>query len=76
MNEIPVRKLKAFLDVGEEETLTRERWGASKFVKNQLRIITDNTYDPDAEPDLAPRLPDDLSAHALIPVHMLYDIWA
>ena len=28
---------KAFLDVGEDEAMTRKRWGASKFVKHQLR---------------------------------------
>ena len=47
--ELPIRKLKAFLDVAEQECMTRERWGASKFVKNQWRSLCDNTYDPEPE---------------------------
>lgn len=32
--------------------MTRERWGASKFVKNQLRVVADNAYDPEAMPPI------------------------
>ena len=51
LNGQPVKKLKAFLDVGEVEAMTRERWGAAKFVKSQLRIAVDNSFDDGAEPD-------------------------
>lgn len=44
MSSLESRKLKAFLDVGEEETMTKERYNAAKFVRNQLRIICDNSY--------------------------------
>ncbi|CAJ1458372.1 unnamed protein product [Effrenium voratum] len=33
-----------------EETMTRARWTNAKFVRNQLRIVLDNSYNPDAEP--------------------------
>ena len=60
--------MKAFLDVGEEECMTRERWGASKFVRNQWRSITDNSYAHDADPDTIPAddLPEDFSQHSFI----------
>ena len=35
LNTQEVAKLKAFLDVGEEEAMTRESWGASKFVRGK-----------------------------------------
>ena len=56
LNEQGVKKLKAFFDVGEEEAMTYQRWGASKFVRGQLRIACDNKYDEDADPpgDMAP----------------------
>ena len=44
-----MEKLKAFLDVSEEEAMTYQRWGASKFVRNQFRIANANTYDSQAE---------------------------
>ena len=46
-------------DVADEETMTRERWTNSKFVRHQLRIVLDNAYNPKAEPE------DDLSEDAL-----------
>ena len=45
-----VKKLKAFTDVGDDESMTRARWTSAKFVRNQLRIVLDNAYNPDAEP--------------------------
>ena len=30
--------------------MTRARWTNAKFVRNQLRIVLDNSYNPDAEP--------------------------
>ena len=45
VSEADVKKLKASLDVGEEEAMTFQRWGASKFARNQLRVICDNKYD-------------------------------
>jgi hypothetical protein len=43
-------KKKAFADVADDETMTRERWTNAKFVRNQLRIVLDNAYNPEAEP--------------------------
>ena len=45
--------------------MTRERWGASKFVKNQLRCIADNSYEPDVMPDISADLSTD-GTHATI----------
>ena len=57
----PIKKKKAFSDVSDEETLTRERWTAAKFVQNQLRIVIDNSYAPAHEPtmpmDINPSIP-------------------
>lgn len=44
-----VKKKKAFCDVADDETMTRERWTNAKFVRNQLRIVLDNAYNPEAE---------------------------
>ena len=49
-NSQSMRKLKAFLDVGETETMSKERWGAAKWKKGQLRVLMDNSYNVDAEP--------------------------
>ena len=73
MSEIETRKLKAFLDVGEEECMTRERWGASKFVKNQWRAICDNTYDADAMIDITADLSED-GSFAQISLAIFLDI--
>ena len=50
MNTIPIRKMKAGTDVGEAETMSRERWTAVKWVAGQLRILCDNKYNPQFEP--------------------------
>lgn len=71
IDTLNTRKAKAFLDVVEEETMTRERWGGSKFVKNQFRGITDNSFDPKAEPE------DDLpidEVFDLQPMNVFYDL--
>ena len=39
-----VKKKKAYADVGDNETMTKERWNAAKFIKHQLRIVVDNDY--------------------------------
>lgn len=68
----PVTKLKAFLDVGEEEAMTRERWGASKYVQGQLRIVCDNAFDQNADRDLPP-IPFG-QASDTVPMHVFMDI--
>lgn len=50
MSEQPVKKMKAFLDVGDLAAMSRERWGAAKWVQGQCRIACANQYDRDAEP--------------------------
>jgi len=47
-----VRVLKSFLDVALREAITRERWGAAKFARNQPRMICDNKWDPEEEPKM------------------------
>lgn len=46
-----IRVLKAFLDVGDYETMAWARWGASKWVRGQFRVVCDNTYARTALPD-------------------------
>ena len=43
--------LKSFLDVGET-CLVDARYRAAKFVRNQTRILLNNEWNPEAEPDL------------------------
>ena len=50
MSEQPFKKVKAFTDVGNIEAMSKERWGASKWIKGQPRIYCVNEYDPKAEP--------------------------
>ena len=40
----PIKKKKAFSDVGNNEGILKERWTAAKFVQGQLRIVIDNSY--------------------------------
>ena len=47
---IPPAKWKAFADVGLTEAMTRERWGASKWVRNQLRLFAFNPICVTGEP--------------------------
>ena len=46
-----IKKKKAFSDVGDEETILKERWTAAKFVQHQLRIVLDNQYEPKDQPE-------------------------
>lgn len=46
-----VKKIKAFTDVGDDESMTLARWTNAKFVRHQLREVLDNSYNPDAEPE-------------------------
>ena len=48
--EQSIKKMKAFSDVGDEETMTKERWTAAKWIQGQMRIVCDNRYDPAGEP--------------------------
>ena len=50
-DQLPIKKVKALLDVGQVETMSRERWNGVKWVQNQLRLLIDNKYDHSAEPD-------------------------
>ncbi|CAK8996450.1 unnamed protein product [Durusdinium trenchii] len=52
MSNIPLPKVKAFLDSSLAETFTVERWTATKFVLNQLRVICDNRVHAEAEEGL------------------------
>ena len=45
--EEPIRKMKGFTDVGCT-MLTKERWGAAKFVQGQFRVFVCNDYDTTA----------------------------
>ena len=49
-HEITIKKMKAATDVSAEETMSKERWNAVKWVMGQLRIICDNKYDASFEP--------------------------
>ena len=62
-----VKKLKAFTDVGDEESMTRARWTSAKFVRHQLRVVLDNSYNPEAEPE------DNLTDADLVVSHK--DFW-
>ncbi|CAK9063141.1 unnamed protein product [Durusdinium trenchii] len=44
-----IKKKKAFSDVGDSETILKERWTAAKFVMHQLRIFVDNQYNPEGQ---------------------------
>ncbi|CAK0789520.1 unnamed protein product, partial [Prorocentrum cordatum] len=46
------KTLKAFLDVGQFQAMTRERWGAAKFVRGQARFAAENMYDETAAPTM------------------------
>lgn len=44
------KKIKAFTDVGNIEAMSKERWGAAKWVKGQLRMYCVNDFDAQREP--------------------------
>ena len=45
LHMLPMKLLKAFLDVGLYESMCWARWGATKWVQNEPRAVADNTYD-------------------------------
>ena len=49
-----LRSIKSFLDMSLAEAMTRERWGASKFPRHQLRVASDNKFTP---PEKGPKGP-------------------
>ena len=49
--EQPFRKLKAFTDVGNIESMSKERWGAAKWVRGQARIYCSNDFEVSKEPE-------------------------
>ena len=61
-------KWKAFGDVGLVETMTRERWGASKWVRNQLRLFGFNPYDGNGDPEIGNKVPHDTFMKLLEPL--------
>ena len=44
--------MKAFTDVGNIESMSKDRWGAAKWVKGQARIYCVNDFDIKSEPAL------------------------
>ena len=54
LGDEPMRKMKGFTDVGCT-MLTKERWGAAKFLKGQLRVFVCNDY---VRTDWLEKLPD------------------
>ena len=44
------KKIKAFTDVGNVESMSKERWGAAKWVKGHLRLYCVNGFDAAQEP--------------------------
>eukprot|EP00438_Fugacium_kawagutii_P012958 Skav206848 [mRNA] locus=scaffold3577:158736:160658:- [translate_table: standard] len=49
-SEQQFKKIKAFTDVGNIESMSKERWGAAKWVKGQVRIYCVNDFDSNREP--------------------------
>ncbi|CAE7558901.1 unnamed protein product [Symbiodinium sp. CCMP2592] len=52
LSEQPFKKVKAFTDVGNIESMSKERWGAAKWVRGQARIYCVNDFDIKSEPAL------------------------
>lgn len=50
LSEQQFKKLKAFTDVGNIESMSKERWGAAKWMKGQLRLYCVNDFDAAREP--------------------------
>lgn len=46
-----MKKIKAFTDVRYDAPMKRARWASAKYVRHQLRVVPDNAYNPDAEPE-------------------------
>ncbi|CAE7900938.1 unnamed protein product, partial [Symbiodinium necroappetens] len=43
--EQPLKKVKAFTDVGNIESMSKERWGAAKWVRGQARTYCSSDFD-------------------------------
>ena len=72
LNVQDIRKLKAFLDVSEEEALTYQRWGGAKFIRNQLRIAIDNKHDDSVETQMNDIFPG--NERQIVPSNLFYDL--
>ena len=67
-------KFKAFTDVGLVEAMTRERWGAAKWVRNQLRLFAFNRHDRRAEPSAGDTVGHDAFMRIIEPLwHIDFD---
>ena len=51
LSEQPFKKIKAFTDVGNMESMSKERWGAAKWMKGQPRLYCVNDFDASQEPE-------------------------
>ena len=54
LNEQPMKKPRAFMDVGDVESMSKGCWGAAKWVLGQARTYCVNGYSPSAEVDEQP----------------------
>jgi hypothetical protein len=72
LNVQDIRKLKAFLDVSEEEALAYQRWGGAKFIRNQLRIAIDNKHDDSVETQMNDISPG--NERHIVPSNLFYDL--
>ena len=59
LNNLTMKMVKAFLDVGLYESMCWARWGATKWVQNEPRAVADNAYDAavDMPEDFLPHIP-------------------
>lgn len=53
LDQVPMKMVKAMLDVGQFESMCWARWGATKWVKGEPRTIADQVYAASAEPKCA-----------------------
>ena len=74
------KKIKAFTDVGNIESMSKERWGAAKWVKGQLRLYCVNGFDAAQEPkDDMPIMQKQSGQHGYVShkdfMKMLDNVW-
>ena len=50
LTEQPFKKIKAFTDVGNIEAMSKERWGAAKWVRGQPRMYCVNEFESKEAP--------------------------
>lgn len=66
-SEQQFKKIKAFTDVGNIESMSEERWGAAKWVKGQLRMYCVNDFNAALEPkDDVPELQKRAGLHGFV----------